>query len=97
MPNADGTYTYVIAARDPGVHNWIDTDGLREGILTLRMAEFGPTAGHARTSRHAAGWSSSTDLDTELPDLARVDERRPGRPARRPARAGYLRRLPEEA
>ena len=40
MPNEDGTYTYVISATDPGVHNWIDSDGLREGILTLRMAEF---------------------------------------------------------
>ena len=40
LANDDGTYTYVIAAEDPGVHNWIDTDGLHEGILTLRMAEF---------------------------------------------------------
>ena len=40
VPNADGAYTFVIAATDPGVHNWIDTDGLLEGILTLRMAEF---------------------------------------------------------
>jgi hypothetical protein len=38
--NADGTFTYVLARRDPGVHNWIDPCGLGEGILTLRMAEF---------------------------------------------------------
>jgi hypothetical protein len=40
VPNADGSYTYVIAVRDPGVHNWVDTSGTREGILTLRWAEF---------------------------------------------------------
>jgi hypothetical protein len=40
VPNADGTWTYVLSRRDPGVHNWIDPCGLGEGILTLRMAEF---------------------------------------------------------
>ena len=40
VPNADGTYTYVVSAVDPGVHNWVDTSGTHEGILTLRWAEF---------------------------------------------------------
>jgi hypothetical protein len=35
-PNADGAYTFVIAINDPGVYNWIDTDGLHEGYLNLR-------------------------------------------------------------
>jgi hypothetical protein len=34
--NPDGTYTYVVALADPGIHNWIDTVGLREGWLLLR-------------------------------------------------------------
>lgn len=34
--NRDGTITYVIAARDPGVHNWLDTGGLHEGIIQVR-------------------------------------------------------------
>lgn len=38
--NPDGTYTIVIAMKDPGVHNWLDPCGLHEGILTLRWAEF---------------------------------------------------------
>jgi hypothetical protein len=29
-PDADGGYTYVVSHRDPGVHNWIDTGGLRQ-------------------------------------------------------------------
>jgi hypothetical protein len=34
--NSDGTYTYVIAARDPGVTNWADTGGAHEGKLLIR-------------------------------------------------------------
>ncbi len=34
--NADGTYTYVIAARDPGFYNWLDTGGLRQGSMLYR-------------------------------------------------------------
>ncbi|WP_213004009.1 hypothetical protein [Parahaliea maris] len=40
MPNGDGTYTFVLSLRDPGLHNWLDPDDLAEGILTLRWAEF---------------------------------------------------------
>lgn len=40
IPNDDGSYTFVLALRDPGVHNWLDPTDLPEGILTLRWAEF---------------------------------------------------------
>ena len=33
-------YTFVVALKDPGVRNWLDPDGMHEGILTLRWAEF---------------------------------------------------------
>lgn len=59
VANEDGSYTYVIAPTDPGVANWIDSDGLREAILTLRMAEFGEH-GPAKTSAPAAASSSWT-------------------------------------
>ncbi len=36
VPNADGTFTYVIAARDPGVANWLDTSGLADGFFQIR-------------------------------------------------------------
>lgn len=36
VPNADGSVTYVVAARDPGVHNWLDPDGQTAGILIGR-------------------------------------------------------------
>ena len=53
-PNADGTWTYVLANADPGVHNWVDPCGLPEGILTLRMAEF-PDSARPRASPRRAG------------------------------------------
>jgi hypothetical protein len=39
-PNKDGTYTYVIAARDPGVHNSLSTGGLHEGQVLIRWQAF---------------------------------------------------------
>ena len=34
---SDGRYHYVIAKEDPGVPNWLDTTGLREGLFFLRF------------------------------------------------------------
>jgi len=36
--NPDGSFTVVIAQTDPGLENWIDTEGLSEGMLFLRWA-----------------------------------------------------------
>lgn len=35
-PNPDGTYTYVVSARDPGVHNWLDSAGLARPTFSIR-------------------------------------------------------------
>jgi len=32
----DGVYRWVVAHRDPGVPNWVDTSGLDHGFLTIR-------------------------------------------------------------
>ena len=93
VANEDGTYTYVIGATDPGCQNWIDTDGLNEGILTLRMAEFGGDG--PKEDLGARGRVVKLDaLDREAPTL------KPVSPADRTAeladrRSAYLRRLPE--
>ena len=34
--SADGSITYVVAAQDPGVANWIDTAALRAGYILMR-------------------------------------------------------------
>ncbi|MFO0690371.1 MAG: hypothetical protein U0900_16845 [Myxococcota bacterium] len=40
VANADGTLTFVLSPKDPGVWNWIDPCDMKEGTLTLRWAEF---------------------------------------------------------
>ncbi len=35
-PNADGTYSYVLAPHDPKVWNWLDTENLHTGMFTVR-------------------------------------------------------------
>jgi hypothetical protein len=93
VPNEDGTYTYVISPTDPGLVNWIDSDGLTEGILTLRMAEFG--ADGPKEDLGARGRVVKLDdLDKEVPTLRRVSaQERATELADR--RTAYLRRLPE--
>lgn len=36
--DADGAVRYVVAHRDPGLANWVDTTGLPEGFLTVRWS-----------------------------------------------------------
>lgn len=36
VPNPDGSFTFVVSASDPGVHNWLDPDGQSSGIVALR-------------------------------------------------------------
>jgi hypothetical protein len=38
-PNADGTVTYVLALSDPGIANWLDTAGMRDGLAILRWQQ----------------------------------------------------------
>ena len=96
VANPDGTYTYVVSNTDPGVHNWVDTCGLDEGILTLRMAEF--PEGGPRQDLAASGQVVKLDeLDSVLPEgtvFVDTDARAAQLTTRR---AGYLRRLPEVA
>ena len=93
VPNEDGTYTYVISPTDPGVANWIDSDGLREGILTLRMAEFGEHGPREDLGAHGRVVPLD-ELENAVPTLRRVSaQQRATELAER--RAAYLRRLPE--
>jgi hypothetical protein len=94
VPNADGTYTFVLSQRDPGVYNWIDPCDMGEGILTLRMAEFPgdrPNQDLSATSRVVA----LSELRDSLP--AETKWVTPGERAEQLAdrAAGYKRRLPE--
>lgn len=62
----DGDFTFVVSARDPGVHNWLDTGGLRRMQFGQRFQAF------ARGAAHADPWMTArlvkfADLDRELP------------------------------
>jgi len=94
IPNDDGTFTFVLCPQDPGVHNWLDTCGFHEGMLTLRMAEF--PGQRPRDDLSARGEVIRLEeLDKYLPaGAARVDAA--GRARQRAERAAaYRRRLPE--
>jgi hypothetical protein len=91
-PDGDGDFTFVIAHRDPGVHNWLDTGGLRRTIFGQRWQAF---------PRGAAGekpWMTVRlvkfgSLDAELSQgVRRIDEA--GRKAQLAIRAaGFARRF----
>ena len=36
LANPDGSFSYVISLLDPGIANWIDTDGISDGWFMLR-------------------------------------------------------------
>ncbi|MEZ5734194.1 MAG: DUF1214 domain-containing protein [Novosphingobium sp.] len=42
-PDADGRFTFVLAATDPGVHNWLDTMGLHEFHAGFRWQGIAPS------------------------------------------------------
>lgn len=60
--NPDGTITYVLARSDPGVANWIDTAGLRQGMFIVRWQGVPPGADAADMVR-----------DFRVIDLAKLD------------------------
>lgn len=76
--NPDGSYTYVVSHVDPGVANWIDTDGLREGWFMLRWQNLGQNAEVETLVRDTRLVTLDT-LPSVLPDgcpKVTLDERR---------------------
>lgn len=44
VANQDGTYTFVVAKSDPGVHNWVSTGGLNQGTISMRFQDLDRTS-----------------------------------------------------
>ena len=65
-PDEDGRFTYVIAHEDPGVHNWIDTGGLRQTVFGHRWQSF-PRDGSAETPTIEGRLVKFRELEKELP------------------------------
>ncbi|MEZ5735317.1 MAG: hypothetical protein R3E09_05835 [Novosphingobium sp.] len=72
-PDEDGDFTFVVAHRDPGIHNWLDTGGLRRTIFGQRWQAF------PREGSHDDPWmivrqAKFDELERELPDgVRRID------------------------
>ncbi|RZK00290.1 MAG: hypothetical protein EOO76_13480 [Novosphingobium sp.] len=72
-PDDDGRFTYVVAHRDPGVHNWLDTNGLRETIFGHRWQAFARDAPPEMPTL-TAQLVKFDDLDKVLPrGVAEID------------------------
>jgi hypothetical protein len=94
-PDQDGDFTFVVAHQDPGIHNWLDTGGLRRTIFGQRWQAF------ARGEDNAKPWMTARlvrfdDLADELPAGVQgitPDERLAQIAART---AGFARRFSED-
>lgn len=67
-PNPDGSFTFVIARRDPGVYNWIDVGGLPYGAAGVRWQTL--TTPVVGSLENAVQWQKVvkiSDLRSELP------------------------------
>jgi hypothetical protein len=71
-PNPDGTITYVLAATDPGIYNWLDTGGLRDGTVTIRWEGLRPNADIGQGAKSVRVVPIAA-LAKALPDAPRID------------------------
>ena len=69
----DGRFTYVVAHQDPGIHNWLDTGGLRRTILGHRWQAI-PRGVSGEVPMVSARIVKFGNLDRELPHgVRRID------------------------
>ena len=67
--DADGSFTVVVSPTDPSVENWIDTEGLPEGLVLLRWAAMSGDESKGKPAVDA----KVMPLDALPPSLAKVD------------------------
>jgi Protein of unknown function (DUF1214) len=96
LPNANGSYTFVISTHDPGIHNWLDTTGLHEGSFFVRWQKLPQPLGGSDAAVREVKLIKLADLATALPSEARkvsAEERKKQLVDRS---AAYLRRFAEQ-
>ena len=69
--NADGSFTCVVSLDDPGVHNWLDPDGLERGFLFIRWAGLDPDRVPERVPALETQLASTSELRSILPPETR--------------------------
>ena len=73
MRNSDGSTTYVITHKDPGVHNWLDTLGFNDTLVVHRWQGLTPVLGVEGRPWAEGKLVNVKDLYTALPaDIQRV-------------------------
>jgi hypothetical protein len=73
VAGADGAFTFVVAAEDPLVHNWLDTGGLLEGGMMLRWQQLSEQTLSGAGALRGVKLVKRKDLDSALPqDIKRV-------------------------
>jgi hypothetical protein len=73
--NRDGTITYVVAAKDPGVYNWLSTSGLHVGNILIRWQALPEAATTADAAVRSAKVVKLRELKAALPaDTRQVTE-----------------------
>jgi hypothetical protein len=71
--NPDGSFTVVVSQTDPGIENWIDTEGLAEGMLFLRWAAIADGSPGAPKPAVEGKVVSLAELPAAVPGLGKVD------------------------
>jgi hypothetical protein len=74
--NRDGTITYVIATKDPGIDNWLSTSGLHAGNILIRWQVLPESTTTAEGAIRSVKIVKLSALSTALPaDAQRVTTR----------------------
>ncbi len=69
--DSDGAVRLLVSRKDPGVWNWLDTNDMQDGIMTLRWAEF--ETGRPNANLKATGKVIKlADVAKEMPNAVKV-------------------------
>lgn len=69
--DSDGAVRLLVSRKDPGVWNWLNTNDMEDGLMTLRWAEF--ETGRPNPNLKATGKVIKlADVERELPKAVRV-------------------------
>jgi Protein of unknown function (DUF1214) len=69
--NPDGTISYVIAAQDPGVYNWLSTSGVHTGNILIRWQALPDSVRDADAAVRSVKVVKLTELANALPSTIR--------------------------
>jgi hypothetical protein len=72
QPNPDGSFTFVIARKDPGLYNWVDVQGIPYGYFAIRwQALTKPISATLANAVQTVKVVKLADLRKELPSTTK--------------------------